>query len=154
MNCVITYNYVVTWTPTGRISGENKFWFSEVTAGGREAVLQVRLRSCLQQPYAASSGYGGFLTSEVCLDWYLFLQSPGSFQKVTPDCFTSVSLNSTEKCMASPVRGSSSHIVNLDPAFILKNSDAKLASGDTDYTSSTINLFYPREPNEFHFCIC
>lgn len=33
----------------------------------------------------------------------------------------------------------SSHIVN--PAFILKNFDSKLALGDTDYISSILSLF-------------
>lgn len=35
----------------------------------------------------------------------------------------------------------SSHVVNLDPAFILKNFDSKFALGDTNYISFILSLF-------------
>ncbi len=43
----------------------------------------------------------------------------------------------------------SSHIVNLDQAFILKNFDSKLALGDTDYISFILSLFSLANPVNF-----
>lgn len=132
--------------PPGRISGGNKLWFSEVTVGrvAWKNAWKVYLRSHCQQPYTVLFS-PRFLTFEGYLDSYLFLKSSGHFRKIPLDCFTTVSVNSTGGKMygltCQRKQTTSSHIVNLDPAFILKNFDSRLAWGDTGYMSFIPNLF-------------